>query len=114
MATDEMEQKVGLTSDVSILRILAHAMGAGYCAKVTTIATIITTTNRVDRLRLCGNGVVPAQAAKAFRELNNEIVEPTNDKIKRTCMDVRAQDAGTIGRKCEQKRMGGLNHNAVH
>ena len=33
------------------------------------------TANRVDRLRLCGNGVVPQTAAKAFVTLINRIVE---------------------------------------
>jgi hypothetical protein len=32
------------------------------------------TANRVDRLRLCGNGVVPQTAAKAFVTLINRIV----------------------------------------
>jgi hypothetical protein len=32
-------------------------------------------TNRVDRLRLCGNGVVPLQAAKAYTILSEKINE---------------------------------------
>jgi hypothetical protein len=34
---------------------------------------VVSTANRVDRLRLLGNGVVPATAAKAFKSLMEEL-----------------------------------------
>lgn len=41
----------------------------GYSHRLDTPELYITSDNRTDELRLCGNGVVPASAAKAFRTL---------------------------------------------